>query len=135
MVDAEYEELNEGEGELGLADTDSLPWLESDEDEDDAGGLDTGQIPEVGRTFSDPRDQHFELRMVGKKLRQHPSGRPSLQLREPVADSRPRRLRAAKRGRRDDAPGEHSCPTPPPVPSRRAAVRSRCAIPAHCPRA
>lgn len=44
MVDAEYEELNEGDGELGLADTDSLPWLESDEDEDDAGGLDTGQI-------------------------------------------------------------------------------------------
>lgn len=44
MIDAEYEELNEEDGELDLADTDSLPWLESDEDEDDAGGLDTAQI-------------------------------------------------------------------------------------------
>lgn len=44
MIDAEYEELNEADGELDLADTDSLPWLESDEDDDDAGGLDTSQI-------------------------------------------------------------------------------------------
>lgn len=44
MVDAEYEELNEADGELDLADTDSLPWLESDEEDEDAGGLDTGQI-------------------------------------------------------------------------------------------
>lgn len=48
MVDAEYEELNDdaGElgGELGLSDTDSLPWLESDDEEEDAGGLDTSQI-------------------------------------------------------------------------------------------
>ncbi|MBU7579372.1 MAG: SPOR domain-containing protein [Porphyrobacter sp.] len=48
MVDAEYEELNEGgEGlgnELGLTDTDSLPWLESDEDDEEAGGIDTSQI-------------------------------------------------------------------------------------------
>jgi hypothetical protein len=44
MVDAEYEELDEGDGELGLAETDSLPWLESDEEEEDAGGFDTGQF-------------------------------------------------------------------------------------------
>ncbi len=44
MIDAEYEELNEADGELDLADTDSLPWLESDEEDESAGGLDTGQI-------------------------------------------------------------------------------------------
>jgi hypothetical protein len=44
MIDAEYEELNEADGELDLADTDSLPWLESEEDDEDAGGLDTSQI-------------------------------------------------------------------------------------------
>jgi hypothetical protein len=44
MVDAEYEELDEVDGELGLADTDSLPWLESDEEDEGAGGIDTSQI-------------------------------------------------------------------------------------------
>ncbi|WP_379922296.1 SPOR domain-containing protein [Erythrobacter sp. R86502] len=44
MIDAEYEELNDDGSELDLADTDSLPWLESDEDDNDAGGLDPGQI-------------------------------------------------------------------------------------------
>lgn len=44
MIDAEYEELNEPDGELDLADTDSLPWLESDEEDESAGGLATGQI-------------------------------------------------------------------------------------------
>lgn len=44
MIDAEYEELNEQGSELDLADTDSLPWLEADEDDDTAGGLDTAQI-------------------------------------------------------------------------------------------
>lgn len=44
MVNAEYEELNEADGELDLAETDSLPWLESDEEDEGAGGLDTGQI-------------------------------------------------------------------------------------------
>lgn len=43
MVEAEYEELP-NDGELDLADTDSLPWLESDEEDDDAGGLDVMQI-------------------------------------------------------------------------------------------
>lgn len=44
MIDAEYEELDAGDGELDLADTDNLPWLESDADDEDAGGLDVGQI-------------------------------------------------------------------------------------------
>ncbi|WP_066525984.1 SPOR domain-containing protein [Erythrobacter sp. CCH5-A1] len=44
MIDAEYEDLNEVDGELGLSDTDSLPWLESDEEEEGAGGIDTSQI-------------------------------------------------------------------------------------------
>ena len=44
MIDAEYEELDDGVDELDLADTDSLPWLESDAEDEDAGGLDTGQI-------------------------------------------------------------------------------------------
>jgi hypothetical protein len=44
MVDAEYEELNEAGDELDLADTDSLPWLESDEEDEDAGGFDGGQF-------------------------------------------------------------------------------------------
>ncbi|AOL94182.1 SPOR domain-containing protein [Porphyrobacter sp. LM 6] len=44
MIDAEYEELDGGNDELDLAATDSLPWLESDEEDEDAGGLDTSQI-------------------------------------------------------------------------------------------
>lgn len=44
MIDAEYEELNEADGELDLADTDSLPWLESDAEDEEAGGLDPSQI-------------------------------------------------------------------------------------------
>ncbi|MFN4019529.1 MAG: SPOR domain-containing protein [Erythrobacter sp.] len=44
MIDAEYEELDVGEDELDLADTDNLPWLESDADDEDVGGLDIGQI-------------------------------------------------------------------------------------------
>lgn len=44
MIDAEYEELDAGESELDLADTDNLPWLESDAEDEDAGGLDIGQI-------------------------------------------------------------------------------------------
>lgn len=44
MINAEYEDVNEADGELDLADTDSLPWLESDGEDEDAGGFDTGQI-------------------------------------------------------------------------------------------
>ena len=44
MIDAEYEELDQGaEGlgdELDLASTENLPWLESDEEDEDAGGFD-----------------------------------------------------------------------------------------------
>jgi hypothetical protein len=44
MIDAEYEELNEPDDELDLAETDSLPWLESDDEDERKGGLDPGQI-------------------------------------------------------------------------------------------
>jgi pyruvate/2-oxoglutarate dehydrogenase complex dihydrolipoamide acyltransferase (E2) component len=44
MIDAEYEDINEPDGELDLAETDSLPWLESDDEDASAGGFDTGQI-------------------------------------------------------------------------------------------
>lgn len=44
MIDAEYEELDEGEGELDLIGSDSLPWLESGEEDESAGGLDTSQL-------------------------------------------------------------------------------------------
>jgi hypothetical protein len=45
MIDAEYEEISSDDGRLDLADTDALPWLESDsEEEADTGGLDIGQI-------------------------------------------------------------------------------------------
>lgn len=44
MIDAEYEELDVGDDELDLADTDNLPWLESDAEDEEAGGLDIGQI-------------------------------------------------------------------------------------------
>ncbi len=42
MINAEYEELDEGE--LDLPETDSLPWLESDEADQDPGGWDPAQI-------------------------------------------------------------------------------------------
>ena len=48
VVDAEYEELAndaaDSAGELDLSETDSLPWLEADEDDKGAGGVDTAQI-------------------------------------------------------------------------------------------
>lgn len=48
VIDAEFEEIEEGggtaEGELDLSDADSLPWLESDEEDVAAGGVDTTQI-------------------------------------------------------------------------------------------
>jgi SPOR domain len=44
MIDAEYEELNEPDGELDLAETDSLPWLESEDEGERKGELDPGQI-------------------------------------------------------------------------------------------
>ncbi|MDJ0642558.1 MAG: SPOR domain-containing protein [Erythrobacter sp.] len=48
MIEAEFEEIeDEGEGELDLSSEDSLPWLESDED-DDAGGYDFSQFLAFG---------------------------------------------------------------------------------------
>jgi hypothetical protein len=44
MIEAEYEEIQDDGDELDLADTDSLPWLESDEEDEEAGGVDTWQI-------------------------------------------------------------------------------------------
>lgn len=44
MIEAEYEELGPDEGALGLADTDSLPWLESGAEDEEPGGLDPGQV-------------------------------------------------------------------------------------------
>lgn len=44
MIDAEYDELDDAHAELDLADTDSLPWLESDEEDEHAGGFDAGQL-------------------------------------------------------------------------------------------
>lgn len=44
IENAEYEELDEAEIELDLVPENSLPWLESDEDDSEAGALDTRQI-------------------------------------------------------------------------------------------
>jgi hypothetical protein len=44
MIIAEYEEIDDGDSELDLSSTDSLPWLESDEDYEGAGGYDVRQI-------------------------------------------------------------------------------------------
>jgi hypothetical protein len=44
MINAEYEELDEPEGELDLPGTDSLSWLESDEDDNGIGGFDNRPI-------------------------------------------------------------------------------------------
>ncbi len=43
VIEAEFEEIEENEGELDLSSEDSLPWLESDEDEDE-GGFDFSQF-------------------------------------------------------------------------------------------
>lgn len=44
IIEAEYEELDEGEAELDLTADDSLPWLEAEEDDDRAGEFAPGQI-------------------------------------------------------------------------------------------
>ncbi|MFN3989791.1 MAG: SPOR domain-containing protein [Erythrobacter sp.] len=44
IINAEYEELDDGAGELDLVPATSLPWLESDEDDSAAGAFDTRQI-------------------------------------------------------------------------------------------
>lgn len=43
-IEAEYEEIDEADGELDLSADDSLPWLEADEEDESAGGVDTVQV-------------------------------------------------------------------------------------------
>ena len=44
IIEAEYEEVEPTGDELDLVEDDSLPWLEADEEDEDAGGVDTAQI-------------------------------------------------------------------------------------------
>ncbi|MEL6709850.1 MAG: SPOR domain-containing protein [Pseudomonadota bacterium] len=44
IVDAEYEEIEGTSEELDFAESDSLPWLESDEEDEGAGGVDRTQM-------------------------------------------------------------------------------------------
>lgn len=44
IINAEYEEFDDGVSELDLAPESSLPWLESEEDDSEAGAFDTRQI-------------------------------------------------------------------------------------------
>lgn len=48
MIEAEFEEIegtdNGAADELDLSSDDSLPWLEADEEDEDAGGVDTSQV-------------------------------------------------------------------------------------------
>lgn len=44
VIEGQYEELDEQDSELDLSEDDSLPWLESDEDEAAATGVDTAQL-------------------------------------------------------------------------------------------
>lgn len=44
IIEAEYEEIEGEESQLDLSEDDSLPWLEADEDDDSAGGVDTAQV-------------------------------------------------------------------------------------------
>ncbi|MBD2842542.1 SPOR domain-containing protein [Erythrobacter rubeus] len=43
-VEAEFDNRDNTEGELDLSEADSLPWLEADEEDEAAGGVDKGQI-------------------------------------------------------------------------------------------
>jgi len=44
MVEAEFEEIGDDSDELALSGDDSLPWLESDDEDEEAGGIDTAQV-------------------------------------------------------------------------------------------
>lgn len=46
IIGAEFDEVEDADStsELDLSDNDSLPWLEADEDDDRAGGVDTAQV-------------------------------------------------------------------------------------------
>jgi hypothetical protein len=44
IIEAEYEEVEPSDGELDLTEDDSLPWLEADEEDDGASGVDIAQV-------------------------------------------------------------------------------------------
>lgn len=44
IIEAEYEEIEQADSQLDLSEDDSLPWLEADEDDEAAGGVDTAQV-------------------------------------------------------------------------------------------
>lgn len=44
IIEAEYEEIEQADSQLDLSEDDSLPWLEADEDDEVAGGVDTAQV-------------------------------------------------------------------------------------------
>ena len=44
IIEAEYEEVDDADGELDLSADDSLPWLEAEEEDDAAGDVDTTQV-------------------------------------------------------------------------------------------
>ncbi len=44
IIEAEYEEVEPSDGELDLTADDSLPWLESEEEDDGVSGVDVAQI-------------------------------------------------------------------------------------------
>ncbi|GMN03246.1 SPOR domain-containing protein [Erythrobacter sp. MTPC3] len=48
VIDAEFEEIDNSSEELDLSESDSLPWLEADEEDEAAGGVDTAQIAGFG---------------------------------------------------------------------------------------
>lgn len=44
IIDAEYDEIDDGEDALDFTDADSLPWLEAEDEDEAAGGFDTSQF-------------------------------------------------------------------------------------------
>jgi len=44
IIEAEYEEVEDADGELDLSEDDSLPWLEADEEDEGYSGIDTRQV-------------------------------------------------------------------------------------------
>ena len=44
IVEAEFDEIEGTADQLDLSEADSLPWLEADDEDDNAGGVDTAQV-------------------------------------------------------------------------------------------
>ncbi|MEO0698400.1 MAG: SPOR domain-containing protein, partial [Pseudomonadota bacterium] len=44
IIEAEFDEIDEAGEELDLADDGNLPWLEADDEDAAAGGVDTAQL-------------------------------------------------------------------------------------------